>query len=70
MAKAGTDMSDIKEIFSHEQAVAQCSEFLDQLKGVKVTVCSNTAAAAKMVAESERKDIAAISSSKCAALYV
>ena len=70
VAKAGTDMSDIKEIFSHEQAVAQCSEFLDQLKGVKVTVCSNTAAAAKMVAESERKDIAAISSSKCAALYV
>lgn len=69
VAKAGTDMSDIKEIFSHEQAVAQCSEFLDQLKGVKVTVCSNTAAAAKMVAESERKDIAAISSSKCAALY-
>ena len=69
VAKPGTDISGIKEIFSHEQAVAQCSEFLDELKGVKVTVCSNTAAAAKMVAESERTDIAAISSSKCAALY-
>ena len=57
VAKADTKISDIKEIFSHEQAIAQCSEFLDRLKGVKVTVCSNTAAAAKMVAESERKDI-------------
>ncbi len=69
VVKTDTDMSDIKEIFSHEQAIAQCSEFLDRLKNVKVTVCSNTAAAAKMVAESARKDIAAISSSKCAALY-
>ena len=34
-----------------------------------MTVCSNTAAAAKMVAESGRSDMAAISSGSCAALY-
>lgn len=69
LAKKGTKLSEIKEIFSHQQAIDQCSEFLKGLKGVKITVCENTAAAAKMVAESERTDIAAISSGNCAKLY-
>ncbi len=69
MAKAGTKLSDIKEIFSHEQAVGQCGEFLRSLGDVKVTACENTALAAKMVAESPRKDVAAISSKECLDLY-
>lgn len=69
MAKPGTKMSDIKEIFSHEQAIGQCGEFLKNLKDVKVTVCENTAVAAKMVAESDRSDVAAISSKECLELY-
>lgn len=69
LAKKGVELSNIKEIFSHEQAINQCSEFLSELKGVKVTVCENTAVAAKMVAQSERKDIAAISSADCGELY-
>lgn len=69
MAKPGTKMSDIKEIFSHEQAIGQCGEFLKTLKDVKITVCENTAVAAKMVAESERKDVAAISAKDCLELY-
>ncbi len=69
LAKKGARMEDIKEIYSHEQAINQCSEFLQGLKGVKVHVCENTAMAAKAVAESDRLDIAAISSSNCAALY-
>lgn len=69
IAKAGTSFADIKEIFSHEQAIGQCGEFLKSLNGVKVTVCENTAIAAKMVAESDRNDVAAISSSDCIDLY-
>lgn len=69
MAKPGTSLSDVKEIFSHEQAIGQCGEFLKGLKDVKVTVCENTALAAKMVAESERTDVAAISSKECLELY-
>lgn len=69
LAKEGTRLADIKEIFSHEQAINQCSAFLNQLDGVKVTVCANTAAAAKLVAESGRTDVAAISSKPCAQLY-
>lgn len=69
LAKKGTKLSDIKEIYSHQQALDQCSEFLKGLKGVKITVCENTAVAAKFVAESDRNDVAAISSKNCAELY-
>ncbi len=69
LAKHGTKVADIKEIFSHEQAISQCSQYLKQFPDVKVTVCENTAVAAKMVAESERSDVAALSSRSCAELY-
>ncbi len=68
LAKKGTRAEDIKEVFSHPQAISQCADFLREL-GIKVTPCQNTAAAAKMVAESERDDIAALSSRSCASLY-
>jgi len=68
LAPDGVALSDIKEVFSHEQALNQCSEYLASL-GVKITVCENTAAAAKMVANSGRKDCAAIGSKDCAELY-
>jgi chorismate mutase/prephenate dehydratase len=69
IAKNGVKLSDIKEIVSHEQAINQCSDFLSNLKDIKITYCENTALAAKMVAESDRKDIAALSSHNCAELY-
>lgn len=69
LSKKGARMEDIREIYSHEQAIQQCSAFLHQLKGVKVHVCENTAVAAKAVADSDRADVAAISSESCAALY-
>ena len=69
LAKKGIKLSDIKEIFSHEQAINQCAGFLKTLPGVKVTVVENTAMAAKMVADSERTDVAALSSHSCASLY-
>lgn len=66
---AKRDHGEIREIFSHEQAVAQCADFLKSLGNVKVTVCENTAIAAQTVAESERTDVAALSSKICADLY-
>ncbi|MCI9214758.1 MAG: bifunctional chorismate mutase/prephenate dehydratase [Oscillospiraceae bacterium] len=69
LACPGADLGGIKEIFSHEQAIGQCSEFLRTLPGVQITVCENTAMAAKLVAESGRTDAAAISSPACAAMY-
>ena len=69
LAKPGARQEDIKEVFSHEQAIQQCSGYLAAHKDWRVNICSNTAAAAKMVAESGRTDVAAISSGNCAALY-
>lgn len=69
VAKKGTKMSDIKEIFSHPQAISQCAKFLDAMPGVKITACENTAAAAEAMAKSERSDVAAISSYNCVELY-
>ena len=69
LAKKGTKLSDIKEIISHEQAISQSAAFLRTLPGVKVTVVANTAIAAKTVAESDRRDLAALSSRFCADLY-
>lgn len=68
LAKKGVKLSDIKEIYSHEQAINQCSDFLAK-HGIKANVCANTAMAAKLVASSERTDIAAIASANCAELY-
>lgn len=70
VAKKGTKLEDVKEIFSHPQAISQCSSFLEKLgKDVKVTPCENTAAAAEAVAQSQRTDVAAIASYNCVALY-
>jgi chorismate mutase/prephenate dehydratase len=69
LAKPGVKFGDIKEIYSHEQAIGQCSEFLKNIKTIKINICENTAAAAKMTAESDRSDIASISSPNCAQLY-
>ena len=69
VVKPGTADGDIREIFSHEQAIGQCSEFLKNYPNAKVTICENTAMAAKRVAQSDRTDVAAICSAECSELY-
>ena len=69
LVNKGTKLEDIKEIYSHEQAISQCSGFLNTLPGVKVIPVENTAVAAKMVSQSGRTDCAALSSRGCAELY-
>ena len=69
LVNPGTNLSDIKEIYSHEQALNQCSNFLENLGAVNIIPVANTAIAAEMVANSGRKDVAALSSRSCADLY-
>ena len=69
LVKPGTRWEDVKEIYSHEQAISQCAAFLQQHPGIRVVPCENTAVAAKMVADSSRRDIAALSSRECMRLY-
>ena len=69
IANRGAKIEDIKEIYSHEQAINQCSEFLKNLPGAKVIPVENTAVAASMVATAGRLDVAAISSNVCEEIY-
>ena len=69
IANPGTKLADIREIYSHEQAISQCGDFLKNFPGVKITPVENTAVAAEIVAKSGRNDVAAIASHACEELY-
>ena len=69
LAKKGTRREEIHEIFSHEQAILQCEDYLKNFKDLKVTEVPNTAQAAELVARSDRNDVAAIASFECGKLY-
>ena len=69
LVNPGTKLEDIREIYSHEQALNQCADFLQTLPGVNVIPVGNTAIASEMVASSGRKDVACLSSRNCAQLY-
>ncbi len=59
---------EIKKIYSHEQALSQCAEFIKSVGATTVTV-DNTAMAAKLVAETGEEGAYAICSEECASLY-
>ncbi len=61
----GTKLSDISLVYSHPQALSQCSDYLDS-HNLPRRDYSNTATAAQMVAEAGDKTIAAVCSEECA----
>ena len=69
LAKHGASLENITEIYSHEQAINQCSDFLKNHPNIRIIPVENTAVAAEMVSKSDRTDIAAISSHVCEELY-
>ncbi|MCR4818098.1 MAG: chorismate mutase [Fretibacterium sp.] len=69
LVKKGTKLEDIRKIYSHPQALGQCSNFLSSLRGIEILPYDNTASAAKMVSESDEPGLAAIAAPDCANLY-
>lgn len=67
-AKEGTRYEDINDVYSHPQALSQCNNFLNNFDFTGVNF-SNTAAAAKFVAESDKSNIAVICSELAAKKY-
>ncbi len=65
--KPGTQFADVKEVFSHPQALAQCEEFLT-CNHLIANSYNNTATAAKMVME-HPNPYGAICSEGCARLH-
>ena len=64
----GTKVSEIKDVYSHAQALSQCSKFI---KSNKLTehVRADTAGSAEMVSKSKNKTKAAVASSLSAKTY-
>lgn len=68
MAAPGATMTEIKRVYSHPQALAQCERFIAE-RGWEPVVAYDTAGAAKQLAASREKDAGAIASETAARLY-
>ncbi len=64
-----TKLSDIRCVYSHPQALAQCSRFLEQHREWHVLPQKNTALSAKRVCDDGSRSQAAIASSLTSELY-
>lgn len=69
LALPGAGLKDIEEVYSHPQALQQCSSFLRSNSDWNLISCSNTAVSAKIVSESASMSKAAIASKRAASLY-
>jgi arogenate/prephenate dehydratase len=69
LSRAGTRLEDVKVVYSHPQALAQCERYLENMSGVEIVAVYDTAGGAKMVAEGERRDAAAVASRRAAEVF-
>jgi prephenate dehydratase len=67
-ALPGTAFADVKTVYSHPQALAQCEKYLKGL-GVTVEAVYDTAGGAKLVAEQQLKGAAALASRRAAEVF-
>ena len=68
LANRNADLNSIKVVYSHPQALAQCSNFLER-SGCKIIPTYDTAGGAKIVKERGTNDVAAIASERAAEIY-
>ena len=66
VANQGVELSDVRQVFSHPQAAAQCEQFLRGQEGWRVVNMYDTAGSAVHIKENQLVDSAAISSLEAA----
>lgn len=69
LALPGTKLEEIDTVYSHPQGISQCNKFLNEHKEISAIEKSNTALAARMVAEDGIRSHAAIASQIAGKLY-
>jgi len=67
-ALPGTTLPDVKTVYSHPQALAQCERYLKDL-GVQVEAVYDTAGGAKLVSEQQLAGAAALASRRAAEVF-
>ena len=68
LGQPGSKLTDIKNVFSHAQALSQCSKFIKE-NNINEHIRADTAGSAKMISENKKKDEAAIASTLSAKTY-
>jgi prephenate dehydratase len=69
LALPGRTLEQVRRIYSHPQALAQCDRFLRTLSNVEITATYDTAGSAKMIADGRLQDAAAIASARAAEVF-
>ena len=69
LALPGTQLEEVKRIYSHPQGLAQCERFLRTLSGVELIASYDTAGSAKMIANERLTDAAAIASRRAGEVF-
>ena len=69
IAPCGVSRGDIKRVYSHPVALAQCERFIRANPQIEVEAAYDTAGSVKMVIENERRDEAAIAGATAAEVY-
>ena len=69
LALPGRSIADVKRVYSHPQALAQCDRFLRTLSGIEIIATYDTAGSAKMIADQQLGDAAAIASARAAQVF-
>jgi prephenate dehydratase len=69
LALPGTTLPNIRRVFSHPQALAQCEQYLHTLSGVEIVATYDTAGSARLIKEGNLSDTAAIASARAAELF-
>ena len=69
LALPGRTLEQVRRIYSHPQALAQCDRFLRTLTGVEITATYDTAGSAKMIATERLEDSAAIASARAGEVF-
>ncbi len=69
LALPGTELSDIRRVYSHSQGISQCKRFLEEHPEIKPAICASTSESAKQVMQSGDKTQAAIAGKRAADIY-
>jgi arogenate/prephenate dehydratase len=69
IAFPGTELSQIRRVCSHPQALAQCEQFLRKLPNVEIIATYDTAGSARMIRDQRLTDTAAVASARAAEIF-
>lgn len=69
IALPGTTIDQVRQIYSHPQALAQCDRYLRSLPGIEVVATYDTAGSAKIIKDKQLAGAAAIASERAATVF-